>query len=77
MLVALESYQNCSFELLGLGVSLEYSSGTVVGLLGMVLEHVVLMVEGDRVCYAYFMRDNIYDWAKVLCKDWIDIYHYK
>jgi hypothetical protein len=64
-------------ELPGLGVSLEYSPGTVVGLLGMVLEHVVPMVKGDRVCYAYFMRDNVYDWAKVLYKDWMDIYHYK
>jgi hypothetical protein len=77
MLVALGSYQNCSFELLGPSVSLEYSSSTVVGLLEMVLEHMVIMVEEDRVCYAYFMRDNIYDWAKVLCKDWMDIYHYK
>ena len=76
-LVALGSYQNCNLELPGLGVSLEYSPGTVVGLLGMVLEHAVPMVKGDRVCYAYFMRDNVHDWAKVPCKDWMDIYHYK
>jgi hypothetical protein len=61
VLVALESYQNYNLELLGLSISLEYSSGTVVGLLGMVLEHGVPMVEGDRVCYAYFMKDNVHD----------------
>ena len=77
MLVALGSYQNCNLELPGLGVSLGYGPGTVVGLLGMVLEHAVPMVEGDRVCYAYFMRDNVHDWAKVPCKDWMDIQQYK
>jgi hypothetical protein len=77
VLVALESYQNCNLELPGLSISLEYSSDAVVGLLEMVLKHRVPMVEGDRVCYAYFMKDNVHDWAKVPCKDWMDIYHYK
>ena len=77
VLVALGSYQNCNLELPGLGMSLEYSPGTVVGLSGMVLEHAVPMVEGDRVCYAYFMKDNVHDWAKVPCKNWMDIYYYK
>ena len=77
VLVSLGSYQNCNLELPGLGISLEYSPGTVVGFSGMVLEHAVPMVEGDRVCYAYFMKDNVHDWAKVPCKDWMDIYYYK
>ena len=64
-------------KLLGLGISLKYSPGTMVDLLEMVLEHAVPMVEGDRGCYAYFMRDNMHDWAKVSWKDWMDIYYYK
>ncbi len=52
-------------ELLGLGISLEYGPDTVVGLLGNVLEHTVPSVIEDRVCYAYFMRNNVHEWANI------------
>ena len=56
LLVTLGHYQNCNLELLGLGLSLKYGPGTVVGLLGLTLEHEVSHFEGERVCYTYFMR---------------------
>ena len=77
MLATLGSYRNCSLELPGLGISLEYSPGTVVGFLGNTLEHEVRGFEGDRVCYAYFMRDNVYDWAKVAASDWMYTKYYE
>ncbi|KAF8264121.1 hypothetical protein EI94DRAFT_1703474 [Lactarius quietus] len=43
----------------------EYGPGTVVGLLGATLEHKVPSFDGERVCYAYFMRDNVHEQAKV------------
>jgi hypothetical protein len=43
-----------------LGLELQYSSGAVVGLCGMILEHEVRSWgNGDRVCYAHFMRESV------------------
>jgi hypothetical protein len=72
LLVSLGSYQNCKLEMPGLGVLLEYGPGTVVGLVGSMLELEVSHFEGERVCYVYFMRDSVYEWAGVLGKHWMD-----
>ncbi|KAH9035449.1 hypothetical protein EDB83DRAFT_2228913, partial [Lactarius deliciosus] len=58
LLASVGRYQNCNLKLLGLGVLLEYGPGSVVGVLGALLEHEVLHFEGERVCYVYFMRDR-------------------
>ena len=43
-----------------LGLTLQYSSGTVVGVCGNILEHEVKSWgNGDRVCYANFMRATV------------------
>jgi len=43
-----------------LGLQLEYSSGTVIGLCGTIFEHEVRSWgDGDRVCYAHFMREAV------------------
>jgi hypothetical protein len=43
-----------------LGLELEYSSGTVVGFCGTILEHEVgSWGRGDRACYAHFMRESV------------------
>jgi len=76
MLVTLGSYQDCNLNLPGLGISLEYGPGTVVGLSGMVLEHEVTKFEGERVCYAYFMKDSVHEWAKVRPGTWMNTKHY-
>ena len=73
----LASCQDCSLKLLGLGISLKYGPGMVVGVAGKVLEHEVPSFEGDRVCYAYFMRDNVHEWANVACCDWMKTEHYE
>jgi hypothetical protein len=77
LLAIIGCYQNSNLELLGLGLLLEYSPGTVVGLLGATLEHTVPHFEGERVCYAYFMRDSVHEWAKVPAKDWMTTSYYQ
>lgn len=77
ILATLGSYRDCNLELLGVGITLEYRPGTVVGLLGCVLKHAVPSFEGDRVCYAYFMRDNVHEWAKVPASDWMYTKYYE
>ena len=70
-------YQNCNLDLPGLGLSLEYGPGTVVGISGKVIEHAVHSFDGERVCYAYFMRNNVHEWAKVPASDWMYTSHYE
>src|SRR3981081_3441287 len=41
ILVTLGSYRACNLKLPGLGITLEYGPGTVVGISGSVLEHAV------------------------------------
>jgi hypothetical protein len=71
LLAALGSYRNCNLELPGLGLSLEYGPGAVIGLSGMMLEHEVPKFVGDRICYAYFMRDKVHEWAHVPGGTWM------
>lgn len=48
------------FLVTDLGLNLEYSSGTVIGFCGSILEHEVKdWGKFDRVCYAHFMRENV------------------
>jgi hypothetical protein len=77
LLATIGRYQNSNLELPGLGLSLEYGPGTVVGLLGTTLEHAVPHFEGERVCYAYFMRDTVHEWAKVPGNDWMTTSYYQ
>jgi hypothetical protein len=77
ILVTLGRYRNCNLKLPGLGISLEYGPGTVVGLSGKVLEHAVPDFEGDRVCYAYFMRDSVHEWANIPASDWMYTRYYE
>ena len=61
MLATSGNYGNCNLKLPGIGVSLEYGPGTMVGILGYALQQEVPYFEGDRVCIAYFMRNNVYE----------------
>ena len=77
LLVTLGRYQSCNLNLPSLGISLDYGPGMVVGISEMVLEHEVPMADEDRVCYVYFMKDNVHEWAKVLGSSWMDTKRYK
>jgi hypothetical protein len=77
ILATVGRYRNCNLELPGLGISLEYGPGTVVGISGNVLEHAVPSFEGDRACYAYFMRNNVHEWANVPASDWMCTKYYE
>jgi hypothetical protein len=55
-----------------LGLELEYSGGSVVGLCGNVLEHQVQAWGfGDRVCYAHFMREAVRKRLGVAPAGWV------
>jgi hypothetical protein len=57
--VTVGPYQNIFFELPVVGIRLVYNSGTVIGLSGRVLRHGVMEADGERICTAYYMRENV------------------
>src|SRR3954470_1457624 len=55
-----ESFQQHKLELLGLDTKISYNVGSVVGICGRIFSHAVDFVpEGERVCLAYYMRENV------------------
>jgi hypothetical protein len=55
-----------------LGLELEYSGGTVVAFCGSVFKHEVgAWGDGDRVCYAHFMRKSVLEHLKVPVAGWV------
>jgi Oxygenase domain of the 2OGFeDO superfamily len=77
ILATLGNYRDCNLELPGLGVSLEYGPGTVVGISGMMVAHEASSFKGDRLCHAYFMRDDVHEWANVPASDWMSTRYYE
>jgi hypothetical protein len=56
-----------------LGMDLEYLSGTVVGFCGSILQHGVgTWGNGDRVCYAHFMRESVRKCLDMPPAGWVD-----
>jgi hypothetical protein len=56
-----------------LGLDLDYSSGTVVGLCGAVFRHEVRSWGvGDRVCYAHFMRESVRKRLDANAAGWVE-----
>ena len=55
-----------------LGLDLENSSGTIIGLCGTIFEHAVrAWGGGDRVCYAHFMREAVRKRLDVRPAGWV------
>ena len=59
LLTTVGPYQEAILELPGVGLRFQYHSGTVVGLCGRVLSHGVSDADGERICLAYYMRENV------------------
>jgi len=77
LLISLGSYQGCNLLLPGVGLSLDYSPGTIVGLSGMALQHEVTQFEGESVSFAHFMRDRVHEWARVPGGSWMKTNYYE
>lgn len=59
LLVTVGPYTTATFALPGVGVKLQYGSGTVIGVCGRLLRHGVEDVDGERICVAYYMKTNV------------------
>lgn len=76
LLATIGSYRDLVFEMDGVGLHVHYPPGSVVALCGKVLRHSVGPCDGDRVCYAYFMRDAVHAAMGVVAPHWMDITYY-
>jgi hypothetical protein len=71
LLVSFGSYNKAILKLDDLGLSLDYSPGTVVEFSGNLLTHEVGSWDcGDRICYAYLIKKSIFDYLEISLPDW-------
>jgi hypothetical protein len=59
LLTSVGPYKNAILVFPGLGLTFQYDSGTVLGICGRLIRHGVSEAEGERICVAYFMRENV------------------
>lgn len=59
LLCSVGPYSGVDLELPGAGLRFEYNTGTAMFLCGRLLRHGVSAADGDRVCLAYYMRENV------------------
>lgn len=59
----------------GLGVSFPYPPGSLACFSGKLLQHEVLDCDGERVCVAYYLRDNVHERLGVRAADWMRVEH--
>jgi len=73
MLLTLGDYHDGRLVFPNLGVELSYNPGAVVALSGKLIQHGVEEVEGDRVCLAFYTKDNVHERLKVPPPGWITL----
>lgn len=61
LLVTMGDYEPLNLRLPGLGLELAYGSGTAVCLGGKLALHEVLPADGNRISFAWFMRDCVHN----------------
>jgi len=59
LLCSIGPYADASFELPGVGLRFPYDTGVIVAICGRILRHGVSVANGDRICIAYYMRENV------------------
>ena len=60
MLATMADYPHARFHLPSLNATFSYRAGTMIAIAGKLIPHSVdATEEGDRVCFAWFMRDDV------------------
>jgi hypothetical protein len=75
ILATIGPYKEAVLDLSNIGLRLQYNSGTLVHLGGRLLRHGVHRTEGDRVCLAFYMRDNVHERVGVRAASWMTVDH--
>jgi hypothetical protein len=59
ILCSVGPYPGADLELTNVGLTFQYNTGVIFALCGRLLRHGVSATEGDRMCLAYYMRENV------------------
>lgn len=70
ILCSIGPYTDAVIELANVGLQFRYRSGVVFALCGRMLRHGVCRAKGDRVCVAYYMRENVQRRLQVKFAGW-------
>ncbi len=60
LLMTLGSYKRATLVLRNLGIQIGYKPGTIAPICSLLIHHGVARVEGDRVCYSWFMSEAVH-----------------
>jgi len=71
ILLTVGNYKNGRMELPGLGIRFKYDPGTVVALVGWVVQHGA-SCPGDRACIEYHMRKNVIEELGIQGPSWVN-----
>ena len=72
IMASVEAFYKVTFTVPSLGYEFLFSSGSVFGLLGRIVPHGA-EVEGERMCFAQYLRENIFSTLGVDEPEWINI----
>jgi hypothetical protein len=64
ILTSVGRYSDARMSLPSIEIDLRYDPGVMVGMSGRAVRHGVHKVDGDRICWAWYMRDNVHDFTK-------------
>ena len=70
-LLTLGDYADGIMVFPNLGVHLRYNPGTLIALSGKLIQHGVEEVDGNRVCLAFYMKDNVHERLKIPPPGWM------
>lgn len=66
LLASVGPYENGDFQLPDLGLTIRYTPGSLLGVVGKLQRHAMPWFQGERICYAYFMKDDVHESAHVI-----------
>jgi hypothetical protein len=62
MLVSMGTHTECTLDVPDIGANFKYTPGTIIPICGKVLRHgVASWSGGERICFAFFMKDAVLD----------------
>jgi hypothetical protein len=64
ILTSIGSYRQAVMHLINLGIDIAYDPGVMVGYSGRLVRHGVRVDEGDRIVWAWFVRDSVHNYAR-------------
>lgn len=82
ILTCIGNYHHGVMQLTNLGIDLLYNPGVMVSYSGRLVRHGINVAEGDRIVWAWFLRDSVHNYARTPRPDYarynpIDLDSYK